>query len=509
MDETLMRQILTSYRETGSLQRTADEIGFAYAKVRKVLITLGAYSTQFSNDILLLRCRGYSVNEIANELGTTVKRVSSWLPYEKNMYNLSEKSKDAIRCDIYRTRIEHARQNTVLKKYGKNEQEGGNMSAVKLRVKSSHEEENAKTTDAFIRLHLKLHEDYLDEKEQQILKKYGRSSTGTSIERDILVPHDITLHSLHYVIQRLYGWQNSHLHSYKLPEEVHKELTNNTVRGWGSLIGVLFQTVYPDDVWHERYGDDDYESGSAKTWLRKKYTGPYEYLGYYEQYDVAVREFEDFTRYYTNMAVYEPFSFSAEQKNREDRIIKYAPVIDLTLEELNASIIMDSGTDELLERLVLSSVLAPVGMKTVGADKLNQRMISRNYREYGVVKEPEVNPVTDKIIYDYDYGDGWSIEITRVNNCDDLVSKGLITDEELAEARNTVIEKYKPVCIHQDGMFLLDDVGGMGGFIHMLEILNSPDDPDETDETETKGYTRRWAQGMGWSTRKIANKQML
>jgi len=43
----------------------------------------------------------------------------------------------------------------------------------------------------------------------------------------------------------------------------------------------------------------------------------------------------------------------------------------------------------------------------------------------------------------------------------------------------------------------------------MLDILNSPDDPDEMDETETKVYTGRWAHSMGWSTRKVANKNML
>jgi hypothetical protein len=116
-----------------------------------------------------------------------------------------------------------------------------------------------------IRLHMKLHNEWLGEDEQRILKKYGRSSTGNSIERDILIPHDMTLHGLHYAILRLYGWQNGHLHSFHLPEDVYQKLTNNTVRGWGKLIGVLFQTVYPDNVWKARYGDDDYEHGSINT----------------------------------------------------------------------------------------------------------------------------------------------------------------------------------------------------------------------------------------------------
>jgi predicted transcriptional regulator len=509
MDEKLMEKILEVYRDTGSLLRTAEEMGFAYAKIRKVLITLGVYSTQFSREVLLLRDKGCSVVDIASELGTTVKRVSAWLPYEKNMYSLPEKSQEAKRCDNYRKRIYTARKNSVMNKFTKNKKENKTMSKNELGDNTVNKGDAVRTPGDPIRLHLKLYDDCINEDDQQILKEFGRSSTGTSVERDILIPHDITLHSLHYAIQRLYGWQNSHLHSFRLPKKSFARLTNNMVRGWGALVGVLFQTVYPDDVWHERYGDDDYESGSFKTWLRKKYTGPYNYLGYYEQYDVAVREFDDFVEYFKNMAEYEPFHLSSDKKSKEEMIIKYSAVTDLTLDELKWSLSMDSSEDELLERLVVSSILAPVKAKTVASDKLNQKVISRYYRDYGMVKEPEVKPVTNKLIYDYDYGDSWSVEITRLRNCDDLLEKGFLSNDELIEAQNVVIEKYKPVCIHQDGMFLLDDVGGLGGFIHLLRILNSPDDPYETDETETKDYMQKWAQSMGWSTRKVANKQML
>jgi hypothetical protein len=199
------------------------------------------------------------------------------------------------------------------------------------------------------------------------------------------------------------------------------------------------------------------------------------------------------------MDVYEPFNF----ERRERRIIKKAPVIDLSLDELNASIGMDDGLDELLERLIVSSVLAPEGAKTAEAAELNKKMKKRFYRNFGVVKEPEIKPVTTKLYYDYDYGDDWTVEITRMKNCNDLLDFTKLTREEYEEARNTVIEKHKPVCIHQDGMFLLDDVGGFGGFINMLKTLFEPEDDDEKNEM------LGWAYSMGWSTRKTGNKTLL
>jgi len=271
------------------------------------------------------------------------------------------------------------------------------------------------------------------------------------------------------------------------------------VRGWGSLIGVLFQTLYPDSAWAERYGDDDYKGGSPNTWLRKKYTGPYDYLGRYELYENAAREFSEFVEDYPNMNVFAPFDFRSDTRS----IVKNAPVIDLTLDELNASIVIDDGTEDLLERLLVASVLAPEGMKTASSEELNQRMIKRWYNGYGEVEEPEVKPVTHKIIYYYDYGDGWVVDITRLENCDDLLEKNLITKDELTDAQNTVIDKYRPVCIHQDGMFVLDDVGGFGGFINLLKTLY------ESDDVEEKRQMREWTYSQGWSTRRVGNKSLL
>lgn len=500
MDEKLMQRISTIYQETGSLRQTAAEVGFAYAKVRKILISLGEYSTPFSEYVYSLRSLGHSVEEIAQKMNTTPRRVSAWLPYEKNIYNMPDKTPEAIRCDSYRQRIDQARKEFVLNKYLNSKErceimKKTDMAESKLLENNGNIREEAAIP---LRLRLEVEEEWLDENERRILKKYGRSSDGKTFERIVLVPPDITLHSLHYAIQKLFGWQNSHLHDYKLPDEIYSKLTNDTVRGWGNLIGVLFQTVYPGEVWQERYGDDDYSSGSAKTWLRSKYTGPYRYLGMYELYERAVFEFEEFVKDYPNLAVREPFKFQKERK-----IIKHAPVIDLTLEELNASLILEDGTKDLLERLLVSAVLAPEGEKTAGAEELNQKMITRYYNAYGEVAEPEIKPVTTKLFYHYDYGDGWVVEITRLENCDELIEKDLVSKEELINAQNSVAEKYRPVCIYQDGMFLLDDVGGLGGFIELLQVLFESDDLREKEEM------RIWSSGMGWSKRRIESKNIL
>ena len=66
-----------------------------------------------------------------------------------------------------------------------------------------------------------------------------------------------------------------------------------------------------------------------------------------------------------------------------------------------------------------------------------------------------------------------------------------------------MVTKHKPVCIHKDGAFVLDDVGGMNGFVGFLREIHEGEDKEERD-----GY-KTWAQSLGWSSRKISNKLIL
>ncbi len=335
-----------------------------------------------------------------------------------------------------------------------------------------------------IHLRLEMKEEYLSDYQKRMLKRYGESSSGDSIIRDILVPSDMPLHNLHYAIQKLYGWQNSHLRCFNLPTEIYNKLTKGTVRGWSDLVGVLFQP--PSEAEHDVFWDDDYRSGSINTWLKKKYTGPYFYGGNMEYLEVAKADINKMIERFPMVDVKESFSdYMKRTKGNEDselRTLFRAPLIDLTLEEMNSAIYVEGGTESLLESLEVDKVIASDSEK-IGLNGLF--------------------PVTNELIYRYDFGDNWTITITKKSDANDLLKSNTISCEELEEAKETVITKHKPVCINKNGISLIDDVGGLGGFADLLGTLYESDDKEESTNTSI------WARSLGFNTKKISNKKML
>mgnify|MGYP000901080350 FL=1 len=103
----------------------------------------------------------------------------------------------------------------------------------------------------------------------------------------------------------------------------------------------------------------------------------------------------------------------------------------------------------------------------------------------------------------YDFGDNWTITITKKSDANDLLKSNTISLEELEEAKETVITKHKPVCINKDGISLIDDAGGLGGFADLLGTLYESDDKEESTNTLI------WARSLGFNTKKISNKMML
>ena len=79
MDE-LYQQIIDSYKETGSVKKTAEELGTYPIKVRRVLITEGLWHSKTSNQVAELLALGKSVAEIAEELVISEKNVQSYMP---------------------------------------------------------------------------------------------------------------------------------------------------------------------------------------------------------------------------------------------------------------------------------------------------------------------------------------------------------------------------------------------------------------------------------------------
>lgn len=335
-----------------------------------------------------------------------------------------------------------------------------------------------------VRLHLELKDNYLSDYQKRMLKRYGESISGDSITRDILIPSDMPLHNLHYTIQKLFGWQNSHLRSFYLPEQIYSRLTGGTVKGWSYLVGILFQP--PSEGEEDIFWDDDYEKGSFKVWLRKKYTGPYIYGGTMEYPEIARRDVQELLERFRMLEVRESFSDymkrAERDENTEMRVIKKAPLIDLTLEEMNSSLMLDGGTESLLERLEVNKVIAVQG------EDINLEGFF---------------PITKELIYNYDFGDNWIVKISKYKDCEDLLKNNIIDEYELEEAEDTVISKHKPVCINKVGISVLDDVGGLSGFADLLGIIYEGEDKEEASSA------RAWAKSLGWSATKVSNKMML
>lgn len=303
-------------------------------------------------------------------------------------------------------------------------------------------ESNNQKIDNVICLHLELVDSEVEGMEDPIVK-YGK--VKKSISRDVLVPGDITLHALHYMILKLFGWQNGHLHFFSLPEAIFQKVTGDSFDKYSKLCGVYFR--FPTEDYEDLYWDDDYEEGrSFSTWLRSKYTGPYGYGGtgdYYLQNQYEVKRFcEHF----------------ADINPKE-----------LTLHHITEKVYMGGNPNNLLERLCLRDVMFIGTENACGTD---------------------ATPVTHELVYEYDYGDGWEVRIT--------LSEIAYIDEE----KEFVCQNYRPRCICKDGLSVFDDVGGMWGYRDFLVTINEGSEEEQQE-------MREWARYLGWTERNVSPQNML
>jgi hypothetical protein len=92
------------YYTESSLQKIAQEFDMTRLKVRKLLITAGAYSSDISEEVNRLKAEKKSVQQIMEITGLGRSSVYSYLPYSRTAYNADELSLDAKRCRKYRER---------------------------------------------------------------------------------------------------------------------------------------------------------------------------------------------------------------------------------------------------------------------------------------------------------------------------------------------------------------------------------------------------------------------
>lgn len=400
-----------------------------------------------------------------------------------------------------------------------------------------------------LRLHLELYDEYPYEETTEVFKKFGQLKCGDNISRDIIVPNDIPLYALHYVIQRAFGWQNSHLHQFELPKDRFCLATNDNASIWSCMVGILFRSPIMDDA--DEFWADDYNGGSFKNWLRKKYTGPYISQCYgegiiscqedmmqldmqEEYYILYVNSYNEKTNRYDGKEfvndVVPVFDYEGNRNTKPKpwmgKNISYR-VEKAKFEQIPADglkYLFERNPMALLERLPICSVLAagknklPDGCSDDERNYIDKQMVSSGSEIFIKVKKyidsiidkqidsPEVqalpSPITDVLIYSYDFGDNWKIKITASENCSDLVESGRITQTSLDKANIKCREVYRPVLIARDGEMLIDDVGGISGFADFLRGIN-PDlermnKEDKKEAKQEKSELLAWAKGLGW-----------
>lgn len=574
----IYNSIVETYLDTGSVQETAEKLETTPVKVRKVLITEGLWSSRTSLEVQHYLNLGKTTEEIAQILCTTDKAVQQYIPYTKGMYKAGEPSVAAINSADYRERIKIAKEKTLRQNialavenqwYEMYETPGMKYlrengigmephkrdfypGTLELPDDTDYTQFHRMTYGPR-RLHLELvrSDGYNGESRQRgtdILKKYGDVNYGDTISRDVVVPGAMPLWALNYVIQKCFGWENSHLHSFELPEEHFSTITDNKFENYVELVGVAFRSPWMDE--NEEFWADDYESGSFKTWLRKKYTGPYDSMCHGEgiwqckqdmyrmekRYDYVEVEHcfrKDGFEYYENLK-----PISCEEYNRRvdqppvetnetnrwglrARVIKEVYAFeDIPMSAANR--MSERPLNQLLERQTIGNVLSmrnkglndhvAIGNQLYKSfEELMDSDLEWEIEEYSAVDEPNmqpiVGPLTDVLLYRYDFGDGWKVKITGSLGAADLVENGRVTQEELEDAARVVYSKFRPVCIAWDGYPVLDDVGGISGYIDFLEGINGNGEVGGLYEDAKESLA--WAKSLGWSTRNISNKNLL
>ena len=293
-NDEIYQQVIADFKITGSVKKTAQNVGTTLVRAQRILITEGLWSSPTSEKVVSLYSQGKAVPEIAEELFVSEKTVQAYLPYIRTDkgYGGESRSSDAIKSDDYRKRIHIAAESQVSKE--NMEKERGQMEE-KLRsikiieddeLQATHTESDNRiaaeslledlsglTTEQLyndhmvkrpevLKLKLSLDMEYVDDDDMEVLRKYGKVEQG--ITREILVPADITLHALNYAILRAFGWQNSHLHRFCLTKEGFQKLTggknkvdkyglveyDGKFKNWVDLCGIYFR--YPTEDFEER-----------------------------------------------------------------------------------------------------------------------------------------------------------------------------------------------------------------------------------------------------------------
>ena len=487
MPDDKYNEVVREYLNGLSIAGIAGKVHVSQVKVQRILITEGLWTSKRTEQIAKMRAEGMSVQEIASFLDKDIKTIETFLPYSKGHYGVAE-SDEAKRAKDYRTRKVIAAENMAKEQSEMEELEKRSASALynewnkhiasrKIELKKNPFQNEFSVYRVSFNLcggfYYGASDDMdLDADDRSILLHYAKAKEG--IRREVLLPGDMNLHALHYLIQRLFGWQNCHLHHFALRNDDFLDITEGTVSKWLSMCGKLFR--FPSDDMDDLYWDDDYSGDvSVKNWLKSKYRAPYKTKAKADTLEGNAESIQEFKNHFPDLPE------------------------NMTLEELTRKIVFESDFNTLMESLTLHDLL----------------------------------PAFGDFFYLYDYGDDWCVHITMLDKYDRKTSADLsdsdffvidimnetdgltkyryfenkddTVNEVEEELRRTLAEvdvKSKPLCTSIDGLNVLDDVGGIRGYLDFLRIVNGDASPE-------KAEYREWARDLGWTGKFVKPEKML
>ena len=538
LKQDLYEKIVQQYQETKSVRDTAQRCGTSLVTAQRVLITEGLWESKRSKEIGALWASGRTLPEMALTLGISENAVRAYLPYSRGKYGEVE-TVDASQSRAYRTRKQKAEEN-MRQLHQQKAAHGGRI----LQFPGSMRQEetvfqDSLPSDQVYRLQLELVTDY-DAEDQPEFLRLSKAKNG--ISREILVPGDMNLHALHYAIQRLFGWQNSHLHRFALPQAEFDAVTGKKVGQYFDFCGVLFR--FPGADPSDRYWDDDYNGEqSIKTWLSKKYTRPFRHMSMTDTLIGAMNEvahFRETCPKYKN-------SFNLETLQRDfvfeedlnalnegvalaellkpQKAAKMPMQLWLRETEQKRKAVLNAWSKAPQEKLLEAMTelmtwrsscqdweqgmwLDPDEVRQQAQEKMNlsaenvilehrtaiqywEKIVMPLVKKYRVAMTPQF----DRLLYHYDYGDNWLVHIS----VEDVYH---VQQDDVPQEVKVVQESGKPTCLEADGLSLMDDCGGVYGYLEFLRLLDHGD-PEEAAEA------REWAREMGWNGRKKKPENMI
>lgn len=401
------------------------------------------------------------------------------------------------------------------------------------------------TGNRALRLTATIDTEGLSPSDLELLERHADAPQGR-IQREFLVPERMRLHNLHYALQQSFGWHNTRMHAFSLPQEAFERITANRFTDWALLVGIYFRfpDAPPDSYYH---GDIHPNDSNYRNWMRRRYCGPYDWdIGAFFEHLVSAK------------LLLQPYLVQEETEEEEEvdeglfqedvaairrLVAQIEDVRSLTVAQ--AQELFHGRMNELLERIPLGELLAPPAVEPAGQREVDRLIgngevafaLGQHYTYPITVELAErayqyhdnrapldvleiqdryertlqqtdlpVQPVGSGVVYTHDPAHSWTIRIQCTERYempgyvpgmynDDLPiqdSKARTVDTATYAMAHHVIVNNRPIVLSAQGTNVPDDVPGMPDFVQFLQRYTGRD-------PRARAEAVAWARGRGWT----------